>query len=132
MKYAVVGLAIFVLGLVAITLVRNLLTDDPPLTSPLPRATAFPIEEPFWGKVKKFEAVSQRVLAVKVRLLNTGNNEDEGECDLIAYNRKGAIASLPITTGGPATPGFGVIVEKRLRINEPGGAASVERVEVDC
>ena len=131
MKYAIGGLVILVLLLAAGVLARNLYSSgETQLTNPLPRATAFPIEQPFWGEVKNFEAVGKRVLAVKVRLMNTGDEEDEGECDLVAYDKTGAISSLPITTGGPATPGYGVTVEKRLRINAP--AASVERIEVAC
>lgn len=129
MRYAIGGFIFVVLALVGGMLANNLLEDDP-VPAPLPRATSFAEEEPFWGKVKRYAAVGPRVLEVKVRLLNTGNAEDEGECDIVPYDQTGAVSSVPVTTGGPATPGFGVIVTKRLRLQQP--ATSIERVEVAC
>ena len=130
MKYWIGALVIVVLSLGTIVLARDLFTSDTPTFAPLPHATAFPIEEPFWGKVKNFTAVKERVLEVKIKLLNTGNNPGVGECDLIAYDKKGAVVSLPVTTGEPAEPGYGVPITQRLKIEE--GADTIQRVEVDC
>ena len=131
MKTAIGVLVIVVLGLAGIKLLQEVTSDDPePVAAPLPRATAFPVDEPFWGKVKSFTPVSENVLEVKVKLLNTGNAPDVGECDVVPYTATGAVSSLPVTTGEPATPGFGVPLTKRLKI--PGGAATIERVEVAC
>ena len=73
MKFLIGVLVVVVLGLAAVKLMKDVTSEEAPSAAPLPRATAFPIEEPFWGRVKKFEAVSNKVLEVKVRMLNTGN-----------------------------------------------------------
>ena len=125
-------LGVVVLGLAAVILWK-ILRNDPStaLTSPLPRATHIPFEEPFWGKVRDYKVVGPGTLQVKLRLLNTGNDVDEGECDLTAFDRVGAVASIPVSTGGPATPSYGVPLEVEMKIPDRG-ADEIERVEVDC
>ncbi|HWL66596.1 MAG TPA: hypothetical protein VNP73_11530 [Actinomycetota bacterium] len=124
-------LGVVVLGLAAVILWRIMQNPVPVAQGPLPRATAIPFDEPFWGKVRDWEVVGPGTLEVKLRLLNTGNAVDEGECDLTAFDRNGAVASIPVSTGGPATPSYRVHVTTDIKIPDRG-ADDIERLEVDC
>lgn len=95
--------------------------------------TAPEIHPFFEGEIMRFEPVDEANLRVFVRLTNTGNEADKGECSVTAYDASNSIVGIDIWSSREQIKPKGVVILRGVIRIEDEGAFRVRRVKAkDC